>query len=212
MRLSALQMIYDLAAFATKKEKTSGALSAAQLAQLYKENMNITDRAEDTPTSKNFIDTAMAVHKRLLSIPACQALLVEADDRLGTDNPLDSVEKLYAILRKGQTAENLTWTIGLIFDWHFSGALTTDQVGVRALDGSSAAAGGKGLQLDVTKANCLSMQTPSLRLCFVFKFVVLAFLFLPEGGGEGRDAGLACTTCLNVSATSTPEVLWTCAY
>jgi len=49
--------------------------------------------------SKSFVDTALTVHNRVLSIPDAEKLLLEMDSR-GNNNPFNSVHKLQVILNK----------------------------------------------------------------------------------------------------------------
>ena len=50
-----------------------------------------------------FVDAAMTVNNRILTIPACRELLTKLDSEMGTNGPLNSVYKLQAIVSKGRT-------------------------------------------------------------------------------------------------------------
>ena len=71
-------------------------------------------------------------------------MLLQADES-AQGNPLDSVCKLSSLATRAKTPENIEWTIELLFDYTRSGALSKDQVGVRALEGKLAGQQGRGL-------------------------------------------------------------------
>ncbi|MFM7978376.1 MAG: hypothetical protein ACKPKO_03590, partial [Candidatus Fonsibacter sp.] len=52
--------------------------------------------------SATFMDTALTVHKRLLSHGAIANILLEMDDRPRGSNPFDSAQVLQTIINKGK--------------------------------------------------------------------------------------------------------------
>ncbi len=72
---------------------------------------------EETPCTPNCVDSALAVHKRMLSVPAIRAVLLNADER-DMPNPLDSIVKVQAIASKADTETNILWTVTLLLDFY----------------------------------------------------------------------------------------------
>jgi hypothetical protein len=69
------------------------------------------------PVSKSFVDTALTIHSRLLSIPAAETLLLDMDSALPRDcNPFNSVHRLQAIISKcgnssTSSRDNTLWVL-----------------------------------------------------------------------------------------------------
>jgi hypothetical protein len=67
--------------------------------------------------SKSFVDTALTIHSRLLSIPAAETLLLDMDSALPRDcNPFNSVHRLQAIISKcgnssTSSRDNTLWVL-----------------------------------------------------------------------------------------------------
>jgi len=62
--------------------------------------------------SKTFVDTALTIHARLLSIPAAEQLLLTMDSELSKgNNPFNSVHRLQAIVSKCGNKENIMWVL-----------------------------------------------------------------------------------------------------
>lgn len=158
---TAVAKIFDLMKFRARKERTTGKISHADIAQLYSQNVkfseaNNIDGQNEVPTSTTFVEMATSVHKRVLSLPRCRELLLQADES-SHGNPIDSVCKLNALASRAKTPENIEWTIELMFDYVRSGALTKDQVGLRSLEGKLAGQQGRGLvDLFIYKRGLLS--------------------------------------------------------
>ena len=77
VQLSLRQRIYDIAGFQDMKSKTEGNMGAKKLSALYATHLKLASNAEKI--SESFVDSALTIHKRLLSIPACQDVLEWCD-------------------------------------------------------------------------------------------------------------------------------------
>ena len=58
-----------------------------------------------------FVDAAMTITNRILSIPACKEMLTKLDSEVGVNGPLNSVYKLQAIVSKAKTPANIQTVI-----------------------------------------------------------------------------------------------------
>ncbi len=76
----------------------------------YTDRLNNMKKDASGAISSAFVDTAMTVSKRMLSVPAIAQLLRDADSwSSGTFNPFDSHTKLQAMVNKCKTKETLIW-------------------------------------------------------------------------------------------------------
>ena len=143
MKHTPLQMIADIVAYRKRKSAGNSNMSAADVAEAYKKNVNWAGDAEDKPISFSFVDSCLTVHDRLLSIPAVRSLLYDCQEA-DMPNPFDKIGKLQAVVSKAQTEECITWSMEMLADLYKSGALSLEQMGQRALEGRTAAQAGKG--------------------------------------------------------------------
>ena len=58
---------------------------------------------EDTEISASFIDSATTVHTRVLSNDVMRDFVRRLDDKYGHGGPLDSIERLQALVSKSRT-------------------------------------------------------------------------------------------------------------
>lgn len=144
MRYSTIMKIFDLESFMDRKARTTGRLTSAACAAMYRESLTLSAASEEITDS--FVDMALTISQRLLSHQSIRQALIEADQEFSTRNPLDSTTKLQTIINKaGKDTAKLEWCVLLLLDLHASGALRYDQIGLRALQGGGTKNGGKGL-------------------------------------------------------------------
>lgn len=141
-RMSPVQKMFDLVSLKERKEATTGPLSAQALSDYYTQGLTFAENSEKM--TFDFVDTALMVYKRMMSSKKCAAIVLELED-LGTANPLDSIYKLAKICTKASTADMIEWSLELMIDLWRSGALKSDQMAVRQLDGKQKGSCGKGL-------------------------------------------------------------------
>ena len=80
-----------------------------------------------------------------MTLPVCAKLVLGLEDE-GTQNPLDSIYKLHRIVTRAATPERIEWSLALMVDFWRSGAITTDQLSLRHIDGRGLkGSDGKGL-------------------------------------------------------------------
>ena len=105
--------------------------SAAKLAKKFSDNLKQSTRSEKY--SVTFIDSALTVHQRLLSLPRCKALLVELDTLAGIDSPFNSVFKLNHLVSKCKTPSCIESTLfKMIHGWRL-GHLELEDFATRKL-------------------------------------------------------------------------------
>ena len=145
MRHSSLQRILDLAAFKHRMQATTGQQwSAAHVSEQYRSNLQLSETSDDITDS--YVDMALTVHSRLLSNQKLADLAMALDEEEGTKNPFDSVCKLQTIVSKSKDKDGvstLEWTFPLLVDFYRSGALAGEQIGLRALRGTTPGTGGQ---------------------------------------------------------------------
>ena len=62
--------------------------------------------------TKSFIDAALTIHARVLSMPSAETLLLDMDNLPRQTNPFNSVHRLQAIVPKcGDSTENILWVL-----------------------------------------------------------------------------------------------------
>jgi hypothetical protein len=159
MRYSTLMRIFDLEAFMKRKADTTGKLTAKQCADLYRQ-LKVADISEQI--TDTFVDVAMTICSRMLSIPACKAALIEVDQEYGANNPLDSYNKLQALIQKSKVPAKLEWVVLLLLDLHKSNALRGDQIGVRTLQGAKGDRGRSLVDLLMYKEDVLNHLTSTV--------------------------------------------------
>ena len=143
VRYTTLMKVFDIEGFMDLKARTTGKITAAQCATLYRENLTLSATSE--PITDNFVDNALTISSRLLSIPVVRTALLGLDEAHELNNPLDGITKLHTIITKAKDDHSIEWATLLIIDFFQSGALKSDQVGLRALQGASEKGRGKGL-------------------------------------------------------------------
>ena len=93
LRFSAIQRMFDVRATIQRKTDSTGAPTATAICEYYD---SIQQAETSERISKEFVDCAMTVLKRMWSIPKCAALLMQLE-QWGTNNPLDSIYKLHKV-------------------------------------------------------------------------------------------------------------------
>ena len=67
--------------------------------------------------TKGFVDAAITIYKRLLSLPAARAVLEWCDTQLlGRDNPFESVWVLQAIVDRAKTSDTISYVMEALLD------------------------------------------------------------------------------------------------
>ena len=59
------------------------------------------------PITASFVDIAVTLHNRILSIPAAETLLLKMDGKPKAENPFNSVHRLQVILNKAHKDTSL---------------------------------------------------------------------------------------------------------
>ena len=89
-----------------------GQASAANIAAEYAKVRMSKGRGAVT---KSFINTALTIHARVLSMPSAETLLLDMDNLPRQTSPFNSVHRLQAIVSKrGNSKENILWVLAHI--------------------------------------------------------------------------------------------------
>ena len=95
------------------------------------------------PFTKTFVDNAITVWNRFLSIPKMREMALTLDDDHPFCHPFSTVNKTHIVVWKAKTHENIVEAATHINDVYRSGARSSGELGSRALSGASH--GGRGL-------------------------------------------------------------------
>ncbi len=142
MRYTAVQKMLDVKSVMARKIATTGSASVEQVAKYYSESIRFAENSK--AITYEFVDCSMTVLKRLMSIPKCSKIVLDLEEQ-GVKNPLDSIYKLHKIVTRAGTADKIEWAFELMVDLWRSGAIHSDQLGVRHMDGKGQGANGKGI-------------------------------------------------------------------
>ena len=160
MSRSAVQRIFELAAFRAVQEKKTGKISHSDLAQLYNQHAQMAKQSE--PITENTVKNAAVVYRDMLRVLTLLDRITLAEETYGRNSPFDSILKLHIIATKVQAvfAESLggqpggrggdvllshaiDWVLAGIMDLVAAKHLATSDIGTRVLKGDGS--GGKGL-------------------------------------------------------------------
>jgi hypothetical protein len=141
MSRTPLARAYEVIAYKARCETTSGTLTPEMMEEIYAKRGELNELSEKV--TKSFIDAAVTVHARALSIPAVQQLLTGMERHYGIKTPISSIYTLDAIVKRVDSDECIEWAIAsLLHQVEESHLLITD-LSVRNLTGKGQ--GGKGL-------------------------------------------------------------------
>ena len=110
-QLSVRQWIYDVVGFKASKEKDLGReLGSSQVAKFYHEKMKYARGTEGV--SASFVDSALTVHRRVLSNETARQWLEWCDEHLMEKSPWSkSIYALQALVDRAQTTSRINWAI-----------------------------------------------------------------------------------------------------
>ena len=101
MTRSQTQRIYEIVHFRNTLRETQGKASVPDILAYY------TTLRMKEPITKSFIDTALTVHSRVLTLPAAERLLLRMDGLPKAQNPFGSLQRLQCIVSKAQMDHKL---------------------------------------------------------------------------------------------------------
>ena len=91
---------------------------------------------------------ALNVHDRMLAIPKIRSLVIAAQESQTHANPFKKMGQFNAFLHKAVTPERIEWSLELLMDLYYTGGISIEDMGARALEGKASSGGasaGKGL-------------------------------------------------------------------
>jgi hypothetical protein len=140
MGRTAYQRLFEVEMFRQKKEAHLGQkVSAAALAKMYSDNVKFCPGSD--PLSAAFIDEALTVFSRALSISTVRDAVAWCDEAFSHSSPFNSVYKMAAIIKRAGTPDKIEWVFLGIVDWVRRGSLAKEDITFRALSGVSGSRG-----------------------------------------------------------------------
>ena len=112
VKLSVRQWVYDVVGFKkSKEEDTDKTMSSKEVAKEYQKHMHYASTSEKV--SDSFVDTAITIHKRVLTNTEAQACLQWCEENLlGCANPWNkSIYSLQSVVDRAQSSERINWAI-----------------------------------------------------------------------------------------------------
>lgn len=106
--------------------------SAARLSAVFTNSVRMAASSEKM--SPGFIDIALTIEARVLSIEACKHMLEEMDQRWGLRGPFDSVYKLQTLINKAKTPAAIQWVMASLLDSLRMGYLEVGDFSVKKLE------------------------------------------------------------------------------
>ena len=91
--------------------------------------------------NKSFVDMAVTIHERALSIPEVVEVVRDIDNFLGSDSPFSKITVMHASVTKGRARDNIIWAFCEMHDHLKSSELCSGDLAVRTVLGE---AGGRG--------------------------------------------------------------------
>ena len=143
-----VQRIFELISWKTSQERANGkTMSVTDVADTWQKHVQTSVMSEKI--TAGYIDTALTVYDRILSIEQAAAIVLDAEERWGVKSPWDSVYKLEVVIKKcgrpsPQTTKRLLWVLGFTTDAMLDLELSPGQLSVRSLSGKGQP-GNKGL-------------------------------------------------------------------
>jgi hypothetical protein len=145
MARSAIQRVFELAAFRSTHEKRLGKLSHGDVLRLYRENVDFAKTGEEF--TENFVKNAALVHAGLLQVREVHDALLAAEESWGKDSPFNSVLKLMLLLNKVRDIakenpkrdlnQQLLWVILGISDMVHARIMFASELGKRQIQGEA---------------------------------------------------------------------------
>ena len=112
-----VQRIFGLISWKTFQERANGkTMSVTDVADTWQKHVQTSVMSEKI--TAGYIDAALTVYDRLLSIEEAKAIVMDAEERWGVKSPWDSVYKLGVVIKRcGRTSSksavaNLLWVLG----------------------------------------------------------------------------------------------------
>ena len=109
VQMTLRQRIFDIAGFYETKKKTESNLGTKKLANLYSQHLKLSSGQEKI--SESFVDCALTIHRRLLSLPKCHEVLEWCDQNWHNGGAWKSIYALQALCDRAGTPEMIEWSL-----------------------------------------------------------------------------------------------------
>ncbi|CAK0865292.1 unnamed protein product, partial [Prorocentrum cordatum] len=139
---TAFQEVCEIANLKAQLEQSNGReISAGELVELYNTKSKLADSQEEITFS--FVDSALTVWSRALSIPSVLHAVRQLDESHSHRSLFDSITKLQTIISKAKTEENIEYVFLALADAFIHKMIVT--LPLRELQGYGAGQMGKGV-------------------------------------------------------------------
>ena len=129
---TAFQRVYMIKCFEETEKAVKGDQTYAQLAQSFKmARMAAQSEAIDVA----FIETAINLHRRVLSMPSVAAAVKKSDEDHSHRGPFAKISALQGIMKKASTPEQIEWVVLSIDDLFRNGMMALGECTWDALTG-----------------------------------------------------------------------------
>ena len=102
---NAFQRVMEVVYCKAKREKTTGTLSAAAVAALYRDNLSLAPGQE--AITNNAVDSMLTIYNRAVSVPEIMEAILSCENLAGW-SPFDSVVKMQLMVSKSRAQNSVT--------------------------------------------------------------------------------------------------------
>ncbi len=140
MSRTTIARAYEVVAFADAYGKNT---SAAKLAEMYTSKGALNELSEEV--SVKFVDAALYVKKRALSVPNVRKALLDIESKHGVKTPFQSIYTMRALCEKAERQEYVEWAIDSLMHEVMIGQPLLSDINTRNILGKVAGANNRGL-------------------------------------------------------------------
>lgn len=131
---SARQVVYNIWGFKVKKQASTGGreLSAGEIADFWDKHVKKCEGSESLH-KKSAIDACLTLYQRVFSIPECERIVRQSEEKYGADSAWNSIWKLQEIVYRAKTAGKIEVLMVGIQDWMDSGKISPTELTVTSI-------------------------------------------------------------------------------
>lgn len=139
---TAYQQVFEVVQMKSRFEKTENnnkPLAATAVAKLYASNVEFAENQE--VFNVNFIDNALTIYNRALSIPSVRESIEWCDINLGQKSPFGKLSKMFVMITKAKERHFIEWVFTSLYDLARTGMCNGEELSVRILAGDGSKKG-----------------------------------------------------------------------
>ena len=108
------QRIFEVVDFKSKQEKKGTLMSVATLCGVYEQRAKLSKKGDAVTAS--FVESALSVWNRLLTIPECRQCVLSVDGKFGSLSPFNGITSLQTIVYRCKKSSYIKWVVEHIGD------------------------------------------------------------------------------------------------